>query len=84
MRIEVAETICQKVDGILSLLHDLLSYVDSHDDCLPRQEFRHAIAVCVTELDVEILERVYQAHPQCRPAGLPALADQCRRPDQGD
>lgn len=84
MRVEVAKTICGKVDAVFSQLHDLLSYIDDQGAELPVQEFRQASAACVTELDLEILERIYQAHPQYRPEDLQALDNSCRRVfDQG-
>lgn len=77
MRDAVAETICRNVGAVFSQLHDLLSYIEDQEAELPVQEFRRAIAVCVTELDIEILERIYQAHPQYRPEDLPALVNAC-------
>ena len=58
MKKEVAETICGMVDDMLGKLQDFNNYINENSDAVPIERIRSAVAVCVAELDLKILDPI--------------------------
>jgi hypothetical protein len=76
---DVAETICAMVVEVFDEFLALNQYTAANSSDLPIERIRLAIGACVTELDLEILEGIYQAFPDLRPAGIPELVVTCKK-----
>jgi hypothetical protein len=59
------------LDDVLDRLQHFNHYV--HDNCNVAQieKIRPAVAVCVAELDLEILDPIYRIFPDLKPRHLP-------------
>ncbi len=66
-----AEHICTLADEILDRMQALNSYVNQNCQEAEIKRIRPALAVCVTEIDLEILEPIYREHPELKPPTLP-------------
>jgi hypothetical protein len=71
MKREVAETICNMLDNVLDHLQTLNNYVNENCDDTQIEKIRPAVAVCVAELDLEILDPIYRVFPDLKPQHLP-------------
>jgi hypothetical protein len=71
MKREVAETICNMLDDMLEHLQIFNNYVNEHCDDTQIAKIRPAVAVCVAELDFEILDPIYRMFPDLEPQRLP-------------
>jgi hypothetical protein len=71
MKKKVAEDICGMVDDILSKKQALNNYVIANCERPQLERMVHALALCVAELDLEILEPIYREYPELKPAFLP-------------
>jgi hypothetical protein len=71
MKREVAESICRMVDGVLEQLQDFNNYVHENCDHIQIEKIRHAVAICVVELDFQILDPIYKTFPDLKPPFLP-------------
>ena len=71
MKREVAESICGMVDDVFKKLHDFNSYVNENCDSVQIDKIGDAVASCVLELDLQILEPIYKAFPDLKPPFLP-------------
>ena len=65
MQRETAETMCAMLDDILERLSAFNNFVNANE--LGEGRTGQAIAVCVTEIDLEILEPIYRAFPDLKP-----------------
>jgi hypothetical protein len=71
MKRQVAEDICRMVDEILTQMQAFNNYAIENCDRSHLERIVPALALCVTELDIEILEPVYKQYPELKPAFLP-------------
>jgi hypothetical protein len=71
MKKEVAETICSMLDDMLDHLQKFNNYVNENCDGTLIEKIRPAVAVCVSELDLEILDPIYRIFPDLKPQHLP-------------
>jgi hypothetical protein len=71
MKREVAETICNMLDDMLERLQHFNNYVNENCDDMQIEKIRPAVAVCVAELDLEILDPIYRVFPDLKPQHLP-------------
>jgi hypothetical protein len=67
MQREDAAKINDLAEKIVSLSNEILDIADNHGDEQSREKIRRALAFAVTELDLEIIEPIYQAFPELRP-----------------
>ncbi len=64
---EDALKINELVEKIFSLANEVLYISNNQGDKESREKTKRALAFAVTELDLEILEPIYQAFPELRP-----------------
>ncbi len=57
------------VDKMISLANEVLYIANNQGDKESREKTQRALAFAVTEIDLEILEPIYQAFPELRPPG---------------
>lgn len=71
MKRQTAEDICRVGEEILQKMQALSNYV--LENCEPQQIERiiPALALCVTELDIEILEPIHRKYPDLSPSFSP-------------
>jgi len=55
------------VENIVGLSNEILNVVNRLEDDGSRSKIERALAFAVTELDLEILEPIYDAFPELRP-----------------
>ena len=72
MKKQVAEEICRMVDDILNRMQTFNNYVIENCERPQLERIVPALALCVTELDIEILEPVYREYPE-RKACFPVV-----------
>ena len=70
MKKQVAQDICNMVDQILGQMQAFNNYVVANCDRSRLEHIVPALALCVTELDLEILEPIYKEYPELKPAFL--------------
>jgi hypothetical protein len=70
MKRRVAEDICSMADNILNQMQALNNYVIDNCERSDLERIVPALALCVTELDLEILEPVYREYVDLKPAFL--------------
>lgn len=58
------------VDNMFSLANEVLYIANNQGDKASREKTQRALAFAITELDLEILEPIYQAFPELRPPGM--------------
>jgi len=68
MKKQVAEEICRMVDDILAKMQTFNNYAIENCERPQLERIAPALALCVAELDIEILEPVYREYPELRPA----------------
>ena len=66
MNREIAEKINKSVVDIMAIANDVLFVINNNDDG-NSAKFKHALAVAITEIDLEILEPIYKQFPDLRP-----------------
>jgi hypothetical protein len=71
MKKQVAADICRMADEILDQMQALNNYVITNCERPALERMVPALAVCVTELDIEILEPIHREYPEFKPAFLP-------------
>jgi hypothetical protein len=71
MKREVAETICNMLDDMLEHFQKINNHVNENCDDSQIEKVRPAVAVCVAELDFEILDPIYRIFPDLKPQRLP-------------
>jgi hypothetical protein len=71
MKKQSAESICRMVDEILNQMQALNNYVIENCERAQLERIATALALCVSELDLEILEPIYREYPGLKPAFLP-------------
>ena len=71
MKKKVAEDICNIVDEILSQMQAFNNYAVVNCERPQTDRIVRALTLCVTELDLEILEPIYREYPELKPAFLP-------------
>ena len=71
MKREVAEAICSMLDDMLHHLQNFNNYVNENCDDTQIEKIRPAVAACVAELDLEILDPIYRIFPDLKPQHLP-------------
>jgi hypothetical protein len=71
MKKQVAEEVSRMVEGIFEKLLTLNNYVIDNCEGSQQERIRRALALCITELDLEILEPIYREYPELKPAFLP-------------
>jgi hypothetical protein len=59
------------LDDVLKQLQHFNNYVNENCDNTQLEKIRPAVAVCVSELDLEILDPIYRAFPDIKPQRLP-------------
>jgi hypothetical protein len=70
MKKQVAEDVCSMVDEILSQMQAFNNYAIMNCERSQLERIVPALALCVTELDLEILDPVYREYPELKPAFL--------------
>ncbi len=70
MNREDAVKINELVEKIISLANEVLYIANNRGDAENREKTQRALAFAITELDLEILEPIYQAFPELRPPGM--------------
>ena len=71
MKEQLAENICSMVDEILNQMQALNNYVIENCERSQLERIAPALALCVSELDIEILEPIYREYPKLKPGFLP-------------
>ncbi len=64
---EDAVKINELVENIISLANEVLVITNNRGDEESREKTKRALAFAITELDLEILEPIYQTFPELRP-----------------
>jgi hypothetical protein len=70
MKKQVAEDICRMIDEILSHMQAFNNYAIANCERSHLERIVPALGLCVSELDLEILEPVYREYPELKPAFL--------------
>jgi hypothetical protein len=68
---QTAEEICARLDEILAKLQEFNNYAIANCERSQLERIVPTLALCVTELDLEILEPIYREYPELKPAFLP-------------
>lgn len=71
MKRQSAEEICRMGEEILSRIQALSNYVLENCEAQQIERIVPALAVCVTELDIEILEPIHRKYPDLSPSFSP-------------
>jgi hypothetical protein len=71
MKKKIAEEICGMSDEILGQMQILNNYVNTNCEQSERERIVRALGLCLTEIDLEILEPIYRKYPEFKPAFLP-------------
>jgi hypothetical protein len=71
MKKQVAEEICNLVEEILSRMQVCNNYVIASCEQPQLKRIVTALARCVTELDIELLEPIHREFPELKPSFLP-------------
>jgi hypothetical protein len=71
MKKQVAENVCGMVDEILNKMQALNNYVIENCERSQLERIAPTLALCVRELDIEILEPIYREYPKLKPGFLP-------------
>ena len=61
------------IEKIIELASDVLDIGNNCGDDESRKNIQHALAVVITELDLEILEPIYKKFPDLRPPEMEEL-----------
>ncbi len=67
---ETAVRINGLIVKIVARANEVLSVAETSCDKETRARVERALALAVTELDLEILEPIYKEHPELRPLGM--------------
>ena len=70
MNKEDAVKINELVEKIISLANEVLYIANNQGNEESREKTKRALAFAITELDLEILEPIYQTFPELRPSGM--------------
>lgn len=71
MKKQVAEQICQKLEAIIGQMNGLNNFLIANGDEGDRKRIQPVLAMCVTELDIEILVPIHREFPEFKPGFLP-------------
>ena len=71
MNRQVAENICRMVEAILAQMQSFNNYAIENCERAHLERIVSAMALCVTELDIEILEPIHRQYPDLKPPFLP-------------
>jgi len=70
MKKQVAEEICGMIEDILGQMQVCSNYAIENCEQYQLKSIVTALAKCVTELDIEILEPIHRAFPELKPPFL--------------
>jgi hypothetical protein len=69
MNREIADRINKSVEDIMAIANDILFVLNNNED-ENSGKFKRALAVAITEIDLEILEPIYKQFPDLRPPNM--------------
>ena len=69
MNREIAYSINKSVEDIITIANEILFVINNNQD-ENSAKFKHALAVAITEIDLEILEPIYKQFPDLRPSEM--------------
>lgn len=68
---KIADDICNMVEDILGQMQACNNYVIANCEQPQLKRIATALARCVSELDIEILEPIHREFPELKPSFLP-------------
>ena len=71
MKKQAAEDICRMVEEVIDQMQTLNNYVLTRCEPSDVERIAHAVARCVTELDIDILVPIHREFPMLKPTHLP-------------
>ena len=71
MKKQVAEDICRMVEDVINQMRSLNNYALANCEPSEIERIAHVVALCVTELDIEILVPIHREYPTLKPTFLP-------------
>lgn len=69
MNREFAESINKSVEDIIAIANNILFVINNNQDG-NSAKFKHALALAITEIDLEILEPIYKQFSDLRPSDM--------------
>jgi hypothetical protein len=69
MNREIADRINKSVEDIIAIANDITFVLNNNED-ENSGKFKRALAVAITEIDLEILEPIYKQFPDLRPPNM--------------
>lgn len=69
MNREIAEGINKSVEDIIAIANNILFVINNNQDG-NSAKFKHALALAITEIDLEILEPIYKQFSDLRPSDM--------------
>jgi hypothetical protein len=71
MKKQAAEDVCRMVEEVINQMQTLNNYVLANCEQSELERIAPVLALCVTELDVEILVPIHREYPGLKPTFLP-------------